>query len=93
MDDEILDKLVTQMRFAIHENDLYSRQKITNPQYSSMYFNVFFEALKKNNGNPVHYDVFGDRLWIKLGEDVNKFQDSKKNFQIHGMLGLICMLI
>jgi len=45
-----------------------------------MYFNVFFEALKKNNGNPVHYDVFGDRLWIKLGEDVNKFPRQQKEF-------------
>ena len=54
--------------------------KITNPQYLSMYLKIFFDEIESNNGAPIHYDAFGDRLWAKINRSVDDFAKEAEEF-------------
>lgn len=80
MKGENLDLLVNLMNLVISNDGHGHVMTITNPQYNEMYLKIFLDEIKLNNGEPIPYDAFGDRLWTKINKDVNSFAKEADEF-------------
>lgn len=80
MKKENFDSLVKLMDAVISGNKIINVMTITNPQYNEMYLRIFLDELENNNGEPIPYDAFGDRLWTMLNKDVNSFEKEANKF-------------
>ena len=75
-----LDSLAELMNGVINNDGHASKIRITSSQYVSYYLRIFLEEVKRNNGEPIPYDAFGDRLWIKLNVNIDSFQKEADEF-------------
>jgi hypothetical protein len=80
MKGENLDLLVKLMNRVITNDSHGSVMTISNSQYNEMYLKIFLDEIERNNGEPIPYDAFGDRLWVKLNKDVNSFAKEADEF-------------
>lgn len=88
MKGENLDSLVRLMNQVISNERHGSKITITNPQYNEMYLKIFLDEIELNDGEPIPYDAFGDRLWVKLNKDVNSFAKEADEVMGSGIGGL-----
>ncbi len=74
-----LDSLVDLMRSVIEETGS-NRKNISNSQHVEKYLKIFLECVEENNGDPLHHDIFGERLWTKLSRNANNHKLDAEEF-------------
>lgn len=82
MKGENLDSLAILINSVISKNSPGNpvSMNITNPTYRDTYLKIFMDEVERNNGEPIHYEKFGNRLWIKLNKDVDCFKKEADEF-------------
>ncbi|ARG97099.1 hypothetical protein [Legionella micdadei] len=73
MDEQNLNKLADLLNICISSTSM--GHDINNPTYTSLYFEIFFDEISKNQ-TPPHGDSFIDKLILKI--DMNKPKSQKK---------------
>lgn len=79
MSQEGLDKIVRLLKNVLDKSHTSSVMRISNPQYSSMYLDIFLDEAERND-DAIGNDDFAEQLWIRLEKDVNDYDKEATDF-------------